>query len=317
MNATRSHLRLGGLLAAVAGLLLGGFGTSTASGAPVPVKLNLNTLRCIQNYQPLPKDDDAVYLTVTGVAKGAEINKRLPESGTLVANSKKPPVTDKAPVTLWEGELADGEFALVTVALYVGQGDDAAKKFAGQLADATKGVAERSKKTLTAAEGKSLAAATLKAQRGVVEKVKDTLARDKKTDAYAGLFNVLVWNDGGKIVKRLDPVGLTFGEHFGTAEKVYSKIKYTRNNVLVPEGEGEEAAWYPQVFPPLSEDKLTVRVKMLENEFFKDEAGKNKKNTTDYLADLQLTAGGKPVEWKLGGENTGPSQTHYWWEYAE
>ena len=45
--------------------------------------------------------------------------------------------------------------------------------------------------------------------------------------------------------------------------------------------------------------------------------GKKKKNVTDYLADLQVSAGGKPVEWKLGGENVGPTQTHMWWDFAE
>ena len=60
----------------------------------------------------------------------------------------------------------------------------------------------------------------------------------------------------------------------------------------------------------------TVRVKMLENEFVQD-GERKKKNVSDYLADVQVLAGGKPTEWKLGGENIGPSQTHMWWEYAE
>ena len=310
MNVQRNGgRRLTGLVAALFGLVAG-----SALAAPIPVKVDLTSLRCIGNYEALAKDDDQVYLTVAGVAKGADVAKRVPESGTIPANDKKPPVTDKQPVTLWEGELADGEFALLSVALYQGKGDDAAKAFDKQIADATKGVAERSKKTLTAAEGKALAANTVKAQQGVVQKVKDSLSRDKKTDHFGGLFNVLVWNDGGKLVKRLDPVGLTFGEHFGTDEKIYSKIKYTRNNVKVPDEEGQ---WFPQVFPPVSEDKLTARVKMLETEYFKNEAGRRTRNVTDYLADIQVSAGGKPQEWKLGGEHIGPSQTHLWWEWAE
>ena len=68
--------------------------------------------------------------------------------------------------------------------------------------------------------------------------------------------------------------------------------------------------------PPITEDKQTVRVKMLETEYF-DDAGKKKRNVTDYLADLQVSAGGKPLEWKLGGENVGPTQTHMWWDFAE
>lgn len=311
MNVQRSR-PLAGMMAALVGLVAGGI----ASAAPVPVKLELTGLRCIQNYASAPKDDDPVYMNVTGVAKGADVTKRIPESGTTPVGTKKPGVTDKAPLTVWEGELNDGEFALLTVTLYQGKGDDAAKSFEKMLADATKSAPERAKKTLTADEGKSLAAATLKAQQGVVQKVKDTLSRAKNTDHFGGLFNVLVWNDGGKIVKRLDPVGLTFGEHFGIDEKIYTKIKYTRNNVLVPEGEGDDTQWFPQVFPPISEDKQTVRVKMLETEYL-EEDGKKKKNVTDYLVDLKLSAAGKPVEWKLADEHIGPSQTHMWWGWAE
>jgi hypothetical protein len=82
--------------------------------------------------------------------------------------------------------------------------------------------------------------------------------------------------------------------------------------VLVADGE----EWFPQELPPITEDKQTVRVKMLETEYF-DEGGRKKRNVTDYLADLQVSAGGKPLEWKLGGENVGPTQTHMWWDFAE
>jgi hypothetical protein len=289
-------------------------GSSVAQAAAVPVKVNLAALRCVQNYELAAKDDDQIYLTVAGVAKGAEVSKRLPDSGTMEANPKKQPVEDKKPVALWEGELGDGEFALLTVTLYHGKGDDAAKAFSGKLAEAAKGVAEHSKKTLTADEAKNLAAATLKAQQELVTKVKESLSREKSTDHFGGMFNVLVWNNNGTLVKRLDPVGLTFGEHFGTDEKVYSKIKYTRKNVLVQDGE----EYYPQEFPPITEDKKTIRVKMLESEYVKQE-GKPRptRNVADYLADLQVLAGDKPVEWKLGGENIGPSQVHMWWEFAE
>jgi hypothetical protein len=249
---------------------------------------------------------------VSGVAKGADVSKRIPESGTTEVNTKKPAVDDKKPVTLWEGQLDDGEFAVVTVALYQGKGDDAAKGFEKQIEDAAKSVAARSKKTLKADEVKALATALVKAEQGVVTKVHDTLSRAKDTDHFGGLFNIIVVNDGGKLVKRLDPVGLTFGEHFGINEKIYSKIKYTRKNVLMPDGD----EWYPQELPPITEDKRTVRVKMLENEYVQ-EGERKKKNTTDYLADIQVSARGKPVEWKLGGENVGPTQTHMWWDFAE
>lgn len=312
MNVKKSYF-FGGLIAALAGLTLG----TAATAAPVPAKVEMTSLRCIQNYGLSSKDGDQVYLTVTGVAKGAELNSRLPETGTLAANKKKPPVTAKAPVTLWEGELADGEFALVTVGVYQGTGDDAAKAFAASLAEAEKGVAERAKKTLTADEGKKLMADTVAAERGVVENVKETLSREKNTDHFGGLFNILVWNNNGTLVKRLDPVGLTFGEHFGIDEKIYTKIKYTRNNVLVAEGEGEDAEYYPQQFPPISEDKQTIRAKMLETEYFTKDNGRRSKNVTDYLADIRILSGDKPLEWKLGGEHIGPSQLHMWWEWAD
>jgi hypothetical protein len=311
MNVQRNRL-LTGLVVALAGVL-----GAPALAAPIAVKVNMPNLRCIKNYQMAPKeaDDDQVYLTVTGVAKAADVTKRIPESGTLEANKKKPPITSEKPATLWEGELADGEFALLTVTLYQGAGDDAAKKFQSQLAEATKGIAERSKKTLTGEDAKNLATATLKAQQGVVTKVKETLSREKKTDHFGGLFNILVWNDGGKLVKRLDPVGLTAGEHYGNDEKVYTKIKYTRNDVQEKDESGE---WYPVVKPPISEDKQTVRVKMLETERVKVE-GKSvlARNVTDYLADIQVEAAGKPVQWKLAGENVGPSEIHMYWDWAE
>src|SRR5689334_24592443 len=104
MNVQRNRF-VGALGLALVGLLAAG----RAGAAPIPVKVNLTNLRCIQNYQMAPKDDDQVYLNVTGVAKGADVAKRVPESGAMEANSKKPPM--EKPVTLWEGELADGEFA--------------------------------------------------------------------------------------------------------------------------------------------------------------------------------------------------------------
>lgn len=316
MNVRISRLvaALGVALAAVVGL--GGSGAAVA--APVPVKLELASLYCMKTYDIDPRADDQAYFTVTGVARGEEIDKRVPESGSMPANKKTPMVTEEKPVALWEGELADGEFALVTFTLFNGQGDDPAKAFSAKLAEAAKGVAERSKKTLTADEFKSLAAATLAAQRPVVIAVKETLSRDKNTDHYAGLFNVLVWNDNGTIVKRLDPIGLTFGEHYGVKEKIYTKLKYTLADVYFPDEEGE---YYPRQMPPISEDKLTIYVKMLENDFGINARGREMKNVTDYLAGVRLHVAGEPVPWKLGQEVLKPSLEqsliHMFWEWAE
>jgi hypothetical protein len=176
-------------------------------------------------------------------------------------------------------------------------------------------VTERSKKTLAEADVKKLAEATVKAQQAVIKDIKKIFSRDKNTDHFGGLFNVLLWNNNGKLVKRLDPVGLTFGEHYGTDEKIYTKLKYTRPNVLVQDDGGE---WSQVQLEPLSEDQQTIRVKMLENEFFKKPGGgETVRNTTDYVAELQVTAGGKPALWELAGEQVGPGALHTYWDWAE
>ena len=293
--------------------------------AAVPVQVNLTNLRAIGTYALDVKADDKAYLVVNGVAKGQDVNARVPKEGTLAAAPKKQPVSEKEPAELWKGELDNGEFALLTVTLFhAPEGEataDAAAttKFLEDLAAAGKGVAARAKKTLTADEVKALAAETLKAHQGVVTKATDkkagTLGRSKNTDHFGGQFTLIVFNDNGKIAKRLDPIGLTFGEHYGTDVKAYTKLKLTRNNVLVQD---EGGAFFPQQFTPVSDDKKTIRVKMLETEFEKNPKGKLQRNVTDYLADVQVLAEGKPTDWTLGGEN--PSDVgplHPYWDFAE
>jgi len=300
-------------------LLVAGL-ASAVGAAPVPVKVEMPILRAIQlNVMPREGAADAaddVYILVNGVAKGQEFQKRLPESGTMKVAPKKPAFSKDKPGVLWEGELNDGEFAYLTVVVMQGEGKDAAKlkEFQGKLADAEKKAPERSKKTLTTGDSDKLVEGTLKAQREVITHVKDTFARDKKTDHYGGLFNVLVWNNGGKITKRLDPVGLTFGEHYGIDAKIYTKLKYTRPNVL----DKDDAGDFNEVqFPPVDDDKpQVVRVKMLETEYVQQGDQKLRK-VTDYLADVRVTAGGKVLNWELGGEQTGPGTLHTYWEYAE
>jgi hypothetical protein len=302
------------LLAAFASFA--GISSSPAQAAPVPVDVNLVALHAIQTYALDEKEDDQVYLLVSGVAGGKDVNQRLPKEGTLPANVKKPPVTKKKPASLWKGELADGEFALLTVVLMQGKGADAAKlkAFADARAAAETKVAERSKKTLAEDDVKKLAEGTVKAQQAALKDVKKTFSRDKQTDHFGGLFNIFLWNNNGKLVKRLDPVGLTFGEHYGTDEKIYTKLKYTRPNVLVQDDGGE---WSQVQLEPLSEDQKTIRVKMLENEFLKKPGGETVRNTTDYLAELQVLANGKPSLWELAGEQVGPGALHTYWDWAE
>jgi hypothetical protein len=293
-------------------LLLAGMALPAAA---VPVEVKLTSVRAIQTYTTDKKGNDTAYLLVNGVAKGQAMEARYPKEKTWEAGPKKAAVTEKAPISLWTGDLADGEFALVTVIVMQGKGEDAAKNkaFVASLTDAAKKVAELGKKTLTADDAKALTAGVLKGQREVITKVKDTYAREKNTDHFGGLFNVFVWNNGGTITKRLDPVGLTFGEDFGTDVKIYTKLKNTRDNVFVQADSGE---WSAQSLAPVSDDQETVRVKMLETEFFKID-NREVKNITDYLADIQVLADGKAQKWTLGGEQPGPDEIHVFWDFAQ
>jgi hypothetical protein len=197
----------------------------------------------------------------------------------------------------------------------MGDGTDDAnvKDFLDKLTAADKQTPEWSKPTLTADEVPKFATALLKNQQPVIVKIKDIFSRQAKTDHYGGQFNVLVWNNDGKIVKRVDPIGLTFGEHFGTDLKIYSKLKATRSNVLLKDDSGQ---WTEQQLLPLDDDETTVRVKMLETEA--QPTDKNTKHVTDYLAEVQVKdATGKPMHWTLEGENTGYDVVHTYYDYAD
>src|SRR5688572_946199 len=78
-------------------LLLGAAFSSRAQAAAVPVEVNLTGLHAIQTYALDEKEDDQVYLLVTGVAGGKDVQQRLPKEGALPANVKKPPVPRKQP----------------------------------------------------------------------------------------------------------------------------------------------------------------------------------------------------------------------------
>lgn len=304
---------LSGLLVAGAAMLVA-LGTAQPASA-TPVQVNLTNLRTIQTFNLDKKGNDDVYLLVTGAAKGQPINERLPQGKTWSGNTKEQAVSEKQPVTVWKGDLGNGEFALITVTLMQGKGTDEAKikEYLGKITDAEKDAA--GKKTLASADDfKNVAKDTLKNERAVITKIKDIFSREKKTDHYGGLFNVLVWNNNGKIVKRLDPVGLTFGEHNGTDVKIYTKLKNTRSNVMVadPNKPGEFAQ---QSLAPLSDDQATIRVKMLETEYT-EEAGRKVRNVTDYLADIQVLDNGKPVKWNLEGDNPGADEIHEYWDWA-
>lgn len=287
----------------------------------VPVELNVTSLRAIRPYAPVKdKPDDVSYLLVTGVAKGKELEPaKLPKDGTFQANKRKQAVDAKKPLPLWTGDLADGEFALLTITLFHGTGADAAKvkAFADKKAAGEKAVAARSAAKLASADEQAkLAEATLAAHKELIKNVRQLFPADKpEADHYGGQFTVVAWNNGGKIVNRLDPVGLTFGEHYGTKEKVYTKLKYTRQNVFVQDESGD---WSEQQLLPLSDDDSAVRVKMLETVKVGPGNEASDYKVTDYLAELQVKADGKPVLWQLGGaEMGGTSDLHYYWAFAE
>lgn len=287
--------------------------------APIPAELDLNAVRTIQPYALDDKSGDAVYVLVTGVANGKEISGRYPQEKSLPAAAKKLAVTEKAPLSLWKGELDDGEFALLTVTVFQGAGADDAKEkaYVQKLTDADKQAAGWTKKTLDQAGYDALAKDVLKANRSVITKIKDMFPRGAKTDHYGGQFTVVLWNHGGKLTKRLDPVGLTFGEHFGTDVKIYTKLKNTRNNVLIQDEKGQ---WSQQSLTAVSDDDTTIRVKMLEIETIKG-ASEPTKHVTDYLAELQVNdlSGGKktPLKWELEGEQTGYDAIHTYWDFAD
>lgn len=281
----------------------------------IPVSLELDGLRAIQT-SPLDKSEDQAYLLVSGIANGKEFSEQFPKDKPWTIAPKKPVATVKEPVTLWKGDLADGEFAVVTVTLMQGKLADATKSkdHTDKLAAAGKTVAERAKPKLTQTDFENLCSQTLKAELPIIKDIKKTFSREQNTDHFGGLFNVTIWNNAGKIVKHLDPIGLTFGEHYGIDAKIYTKIKNTRPNVMMKdEATGE---WSEQQLAPLTDDQMAVEVKMLETELVKID-GKPTKNTTDYVAELQVKADGKPIKWELGGMQPGPTEVHTYWEFAE
>ncbi len=284
------------------------------SAVAIPASVDVTNVVAIQTYD-LKKGDDQAYLLVTGIANGKEFSEQFPKDKPWTIGPKTPAASVKSPVTVWKGDLGDGEFALVSITLMQGKAADAAKikEYLDKKAEAEKKVADRAKAKLTADEAKALSTNLVKAQQGVIKDIKKIFSRDKNTDHYGGLFNVVVWNIGGKIVKRVDPVGLTFGEHFGTEPKIYSKIKNTRPNVMVKdEATGE---WSEQTVGPIS-DQNGLRVKMLETEVVKGGA-EPENNVTDYLVEIQVKAADKVLGWDLGGEQTGPTEVHKYWEFAQ
>lgn len=298
------------------GLAVAGLTTAAAHAAAVPVTVNCTSLIDIQSYNVGEDAKDTAYLLVTGNADGKPIDERVPKSGTWTVGQKQTPVDAKHPVELWKGDLDNGQYLLLTVTMLQGKGDDALnKKYLGALAAAEQKLPGWNGTTLKSADDlKKLAEAKLKADQSVVSKIKNFYSREKGTDHFGGQFTLIVWNNNGKFVKRIDPVGLTFGEHYGNDIKIYSKLKNTRNNVLMKNEQGE---WEEQQLEPISDDQSEVRVKELETEYIKQAKGNPLRHVTDYLVGVTVTAGGKPLTWNTDGEVTGIDAIHTYWQFAD
>src|SRR5262249_50098972 len=102
-------------------LVLAGVCALAYSAAATPVSIDMTNLTAIQPYA-LDKDsgEDAAYLLVSGVANGKDVSDRVPKDGTWTLAPKKPVDGSKTPFTIWKGDLADGEFAFITVTLMQG-----------------------------------------------------------------------------------------------------------------------------------------------------------------------------------------------------
>ena len=302
------------------GLALGAlalWGTA-ARAAGVPVTVDCTSIRAIQTYAVGQNATDEAYLIVTGVAAGKPIDERLPKTGALPAAPKQPAVSEDKPLQLWKGDLDDKQFLVLTVTLMQGKGADEArnKQFLQKLMAADQQVPGWSQPTLASAgDLKKLAQATLKADQGIVKDIKKIYSREQNTDHFGGQFTLIVWNNAGKLVKRLDPVGLTFGEHYGNDIKIYSKLKLTRNNVLVKNPKGQ---WEEQQVEPVNDDQTVIRVKELETEYIKQPTGNPVRHVTDYLVEIQVLGGdSKPLKWNLEDDQTGVDAIHEYWNYAD
>ena len=303
--------------AALACCLAGiGFACQVAAAA-VPVTVQCTAVRAIQTYTVGANATDQVYLMVVGQAAGKSIQQRIPPSATLPAAPKQPAVTEKKPATLWKGNLDDGQFVALTVTLMQGTGQDESRnrQYLQKLESGDKQVAEYGKPVLASPdELKKMAEGLLKADQAIVKDIKKIYSREQKTDHFGGQFTLIVWNNKGTLVKRLDPVGLTFGEHYGNDVKIYSKLKNTRNNVLVQNEKGE---WEEQQLEPLNDDQTAARVKALETEYLK-EGGNQVRHVTDYLVELQVLGGdNKPLKWNVEDDQPGIDNIHEYWNYAD
>lgn len=288
----------------------------TSQAAAVPVTVNVSSIYSIQTYTPGEKAVDQTYLLVDGVAAGKPLDERFPQTGTWPAAPKQQPIENDKPVQIWKGQLDDGQYAVITVNLMQGKGEDAAlnKQFTGKLTAAD--ASAWSKPTLASDdEMKKVATDTLKANKAVVTKIKDLYSREKNTDHFGGQFTLVVWNHAGKLMKRVDPVGLTFGEDNGVDVKIYSKLKLTRNNVIA---KNEKGQWEMVQLEPTNDDSTEIRTKSLETEMIPQAGGNPVRHVTDYLIGITvLGADGKPLTWTTEDQQNNEDNIHVYWNFAD
>ena len=302
------NVRSVAFLAAAFGLLTTGL--STALAAAAEVKVEIPAIRSIQPNTPGEGTSDQLYLLVTGVAGGKAVAAQMPEGKSWKASPKDQPVDAKSAATVWDGKLEEGQFAALTVAAFAGgKIDDAKRKeYFEKKAASDKKVATLEGKV----DGKpalDALRADLNKQNLAFFKAIGEIFPKQKGDHYIGAFDVIVVNVGGTIHKRIMPTGLVHGEHYGTGVKQYSKIKYTRENVLTKDANGQ---FYELQMEPLGENEESIRVKMTEVEKVGDS-----REVTDYLFDVVVKAAGKPIKFELGGEHPGPTIVHDYWDWAE
>ena len=291
-------------LAAFAATLTGGLAPAVAA----EVKVEIPVARSIQTNTPGEDKTDQIYMLVTGVAKGEAVAKQLPDGKTLKASPKEQPIDAKSPVTVWEGKVEEGQTVVLTVATFSGGKitDDQRKAYFEKKAasdkkiEAGKATDKDSLNALRAAHNK---------QNVAFFKAIGDLFPKQKGDHYIGAFDVIIANVGGTIHKRITPTGLLHGEHYGTGVKQYSKIKYTRENVLTKDENGQ---FYELQMEPTAENEEGLRVKMTEVERIGED-----RNVTDYLFDITIKVGGKLTKFELAGEHPGPTIVHDYWDWAE
>jgi hypothetical protein len=288
------------------------------SAAAIPVEVDCSSITVVQTYNLGEAATDHTYLLVSGMADGKAISGRFPKTGTWTAAAKQPPIDPKNPVDMWKGQLDNGQYAVLTVVLMQGEGKDEAKTkdLMSKLESAEKGVAGLSKPTLSSNDDlKKLATDKVKADQSVISKIKDIFSREKNTDHYGALCSLIVWNNNGKLMKRLDPVGLTFGEHNGQDVKIYSKLKNSRNNVI---SKNEKGQWEMVQFEPTNDDSTEIRVKGLETEYVPQAGGANPlRHVTDYLLGITVKGGGKALTWTAEDQQNNEDAIHVYWNYAD